>query len=88
MAKIEDGLLARSSGKTATDLARAARDLLKRLDPTARRAKASRDQADVALFPGEDGMGDVVVHAPVEDAVIVKTAVDAYAAAAKSCGDD
>jgi len=33
-------------------------------------------------------MGDVVVHAPVEDAVIVKTAVDAYAATAKSCGDD
>ena len=32
-------------------------------------------------------MADVNVHAPVEDAVIVKTAVDAYAATAKSCED-
>jgi hypothetical protein len=90
MAKIEDGVLARAGGKTATELARAAKDLLKRLDPSGaqRRAHAARAEADVALYPGEDGMGDVVIHAPVEDAVIVKTAVDAYAAAAKSCGDD
>jgi len=54
MARIEDAVLARAAGKTATDPARAARDLLKRLDPTgvARRAKAARDQAEVALYRG------------------------------------
>ena len=89
MAQVEERVLAHAGGKTAAELARYAKDVVKRLDPTglARRAKAARDAADVALYPGEDGMGDVVVHAPVEDAVIVKTAVDAYAAAAKSCGD-
>src|SRR5438270_7004737 len=52
MAKVEDGVLARAGGKTPTELARAAKDLLKRLDPTgvARRAEAARDQADVASY--------------------------------------
>lgn len=89
MAEVEDRVLAHVGGRTAAEWARYAKDVLKRLDPTGvtRRSKQERDQADVAFYPGEDGMGDVVVHAPVEDAAIVKTAVDAYAAAAKSCGD-
>jgi hypothetical protein len=77
--------------KTADELARAARDALKRLDPggVQRRAKAARAEADVEFYPDPDGdgMGDVVIHAPVEDAAIVKTAVDAYAASAKAGGD-
>jgi hypothetical protein len=41
----------------------------------------------VLLHPDEDGMADVVLHAPVEQAALVKTAADAYAAAAKNAGD-
>ena len=88
-AQVAERVLAHAGGKTAAELARHARDVLKRLDPAgvSRRAKQARDQAGVAFYPAEDGMGDVVVHAPIEDATLVKTAVDAYAAAAKSCGD-
>ena len=90
MAKVEDRLLDHVGHKTPAEWARYAKDTLKRLDPDGvqRRAKAAREQADVTLHPATDGMGDVVMHGPVEDAVLVKTAVDAYAAAAKSCGDD
>ena len=91
MAKIEERVLPHAATKTPDELARIARDALKRLDPggTQRRAKAARDQADVAFYPDPDGdgMGDVVIHAPIEDATIVKTAVDAYAATAKAAGD-
>jgi hypothetical protein len=63
--------------------------VVKRLDPhgVSRRARAARDQADVYFEPGEDGMAGVNMVAPVEDAAIVKTAVDAYAATCKSTGD-
>ena len=89
MAQVAERVLAHTGGKTAAELARYAKDTLKRLDPTgvARRAKKARDEADVAFHPGEDGMGDNVLHTPIEDAVLFKTAVDAYAATAKSCGD-
>jgi hypothetical protein len=62
---------------------------LTRLDPdgTQRRARAARDQADLALYEADHGMGDVAIHAPIEDAVTIKTAVDAYAATAKAAGD-
>lgn len=67
MAELEDRALAHAGGKTAAEWARYAKDALKRLDATGsqRRAKAARDQADVTLYPGEDGMADVVVHAPL-----------------------
>src|SRR5947208_3078600 len=91
MARIEEHVLLAAGEKTADDLAQHARDTLKRLDPTGtqRRARAARDQADVAFYPDRDGegMGDVVIHAPIEGAALVKTAVDAYAATAKAGGD-
>jgi hypothetical protein len=89
MAKIEDRILPSAAVKTADELVRHARDTLKRLDPTGvqRRAKAARDQADVTFEPATDGMGDVIVHAPIEHATLVKTAVDAHAASAKAGGD-
>jgi hypothetical protein len=91
MAQVEDRVLAAAATKTPDELARVARDALKRLDPAGsqRRAKAARDQADVEFYPDRDGdgMGDVVIHAPIEDATLVKTAVDTYAATAKAGGD-
>src|SRR5436305_13992945 len=88
---VEERFLPHAASKTPDALARIARDTLKRLDPAGsqRRAKAARDQADVEFYPNPDGdgMGDVVIHAPIEDATIVKTAVDAYAASAKAGGD-
>ena len=91
MAKVEARLLPAVGKKTPDELARAARDILKRLDPggTQRRAKAARDQADVEFYPDPDGdgMGDVVIHAPIDGATTVKTAVDAHAATAKAAGD-
>src|SRR4051812_37542643 len=91
MAKVEERVLAAPAGKTADELARVARDALKRLDPAGsqRRAKEARDQADVEFYPDPDGdvMGDVVIHAPIEDATVVKTGVDAYAATLKASGD-
>ena len=91
MAKVEERVLPHAATKTPDELARVARDALKRLDPAGsqRRAKAARDQADVEFYPNPDGdgMGDVVIHAPIEDATIVKTAADAYAATAKAAGD-
>jgi len=91
MAKVEERVLAAPAGKTADELARVARDALKRLDPAGvqRRAKHAREQADVEFYPDRDGegMGDVVIHAPIEDATLVKNGVDAYAARAKAAGD-
>src|SRR3954469_8115826 len=90
LARLGGGVLANIGVKTPDELARYARDTLKRLDPdgTSRRARKAREEANVTFYPADDGMGDVVVHAPIEDAALVKTAVDAYAAAAKQCGDD
>jgi hypothetical protein len=89
MARIEERILPNAGTKTADQLARAATKTLTRLDPdgSQRRAKAARADADVALYAAEDGMGDVHIHAPIEDAVTIKTAVDAYAATAKAAGD-
>jgi hypothetical protein len=90
MAKVEERVLAHSSDKTAAELGRYARRTVERMDPEAaqRRSVDARDKADVHLSEDEDGMADVVVHTAAEDAAIVKQGVDAYAAAAKSCGDD
>jgi len=76
--------------KTARELARAARQALTRLDPAGAedRARAARQQADVVFLPGEDGMATTAIEAPVEQALIVKTAADAYAATCKAAGDD
>src|SRR5947209_1192471 len=89
MAKIEERLLPIAGVKTPDELVRAARDALKRLDPTGeqRRAKAARNEADVIFEPAADGMGEVIVHAPIENATLIKTATDAYAATAKAAGD-
>jgi hypothetical protein len=71
------------------ELRRDARDALTRCDPAGaqQRSRTARDQADVALHPNEDGMADVVVHAPVEQAALIKSAADAYAMAAKNAGE-
>ena len=89
MATLEERVLPKATTKTVDEFVRAVRKALRRLDPdgTQRRAKAARDHADVALYEAEDGMGDVNIHAPIEDAVTIKTAVDAYAATAKAGGD-
>jgi hypothetical protein len=76
--------------KTARELQRHARRTLTRLDPDGAqdRARAAREQADVTLHPADDdGMSMVVVDAPVEQALPVKAAADAYAATAKAAGD-
>jgi hypothetical protein len=75
--------------KTARELQRHARRTLTRLDPDGAqdRARAAREQADVTLHPSDDGMSMVVIDAPVEQALPVKAAADAYAATAKADGD-
>jgi Domain of unknown function (DUF222) len=75
--------------QTPAELRRDARDALTRCDPAGaqQRSRTARDQADVALHPNEDGMADVVVHAPVEQAALIKSAADAYAMAAKNAGE-
>src|SRR3954451_25462625 len=90
LSRLEERVLANIGVKTPDELARYARDTLKRLDPdgTSRRARKAREEANVTFYPADDGMGEVVMHATIEDAALVKTAVDAYAAAAKQCGDD
>jgi hypothetical protein len=75
--------------RTARELARAARRVLARLDPAGAqdRASAAREQADVSFYPGEDGTAATVIDGPVEQALLVKTAADAYAATQKAAGD-
>ena len=89
LTQLEERVLPKAHLKTVEQLISAARKTLARPDPdgTQRRARAARELADVALYPAEDGMGDVAIHAPIEDAVTIKTAVDAYAATAKAAGD-
>jgi hypothetical protein len=76
--------------KTARELARAARQALTRLDPAGAedRARAARQEADVVFIPGEDGMATTTIEGPVEEALIVKNAADAYAATCKTAGDE
>ena len=75
--------------RTARELQRHARRTLTRLDPAGAqdRARAAREQADVTLYPSDDGMSAVVIDAPVEQALPVKLAADAHAATAKAGGD-
>ncbi|HET7530749.1 MAG TPA: DUF222 domain-containing protein [Mycobacteriales bacterium] len=91
LAKVEERVLGKqgATGKTPEELRRDARQALNRLDPDGAqgRARAARDQADVVLHADEDGMADVGVHAPVEQAALIKSAADAYAATAKNAGD-
>src|SRR3954471_16458486 len=89
LARVQESTLANLRGQSGAQLRRYARRLLDRLDPGAanRRARAARAQADVTLQPGEDGMASIVTDQPVEDAMIVKAAVDAKAITAKQAGD-
>jgi len=90
LAKVQERTLANRANKTARELRGYARKILDRLDPDAatRRAKAAREQTDVTLHPSEGGMSAVIADLPVEDALTVKAAVDAYAITAKQAGDD
>src|SRR3954470_416197 len=89
LARVQEATLANLRGQSSAGVRRYARRLLDRLDPAAanRRARAARAQADVTLQPGEDGMASIVTDQPVEDAMIVKAAVDAKAITAKQAGD-
>src|SRR4051795_12598876 len=89
LARVQESTLANLREQSGAQLRRYARRLLDRLDPRAanRRARAARAQADVTLQPGEDGMASIVTDQPVEDAMIVKAAVDAKAIPAKQAGD-
>src|SRR3954463_2107560 len=89
LARVQESTLANLRGQSGAHLRRYARRLLDRLDPAAanRRARAARAQADVMLQPGEDGMASIITEQPVEDAMIVKAAVDAKAITAKQTGD-
>jgi hypothetical protein len=61
LAEVEDKVFTRDGAlaKTATELKRTAKQVLQRFDPAGAqdRARAARDDADVFLQPGEDGMG-------------------------------
>jgi hypothetical protein len=89
---VEDKVLTSQSAlaKTARELARAARQALTRLDPAGAedRARAARQEADVVFIPGEDGMAATALDGPVEEALLVKNAADAYAATCKAAGDE
>jgi hypothetical protein len=91
-AAVEDKVLTAQGAlaKTARELARAARQALTRLDPAGAedRARAAREEADVVFIPGEDGMATTALQGPVEEALIVKSAADAYAATCKASGDE
>src|SRR3954451_25354427 len=89
LARAQESTLANLRGQSGAQLRRYARRLLDRLDPAAanRRARQARAQADVTLQPGEDGTASIVTEQPVEDAMIVKAAVDAKAITAMQTGD-
>jgi hypothetical protein len=88
--QVQTAALRVAAEKTGCELRRYVRRMLDRLDPTGatRRAKAARAECDVTVHPGEDGVAQVVADLPVEDAMIVKSAADAYAIRAKQAGDD
>ena len=87
--RVQESTLRNLGGRCGRELRRYARRLLDRLDPSAahRRARKARAEADVTLHPGEDGKASVITDQPVEDAMIVKAAVDAKAITAKQAGD-
>lgn len=90
LAVVQERALALVGDKTPAQFGRHARDLLRKLDPAAaqKQATAARDDADVIMHSADDdGMSDISAHLPVEDAAIVKAAVDAYAMAGKKRGD-
>src|SRR3954452_19034948 len=59
LSRLEERVLANIGVKTPDELARYARDTLKRLDPdgSARRARKAREEANVTFYPVDDGMG-------------------------------
>src|SRR4051812_36923955 len=87
-AAVEDKVLTANGAlaRTARELARATRQALTRLDPAGAedRARAARQEADVVFIPGEDGMATTALDGPIEEALIVKNAADAYAATCKA----
>lgn len=91
LAKVEDKVLTVDGAlaRTATELKRAARQALVRLDPAGaqQRAREAREEADVSFQPGEDGMAATVIEGPVEQTLVVKRAGDAYAFTRKAAGD-
>jgi len=89
LARVQESALGNLRGQSSRELRRYARRLIDRLEPAAamRRVRKARAQADVTVQPGEDGMASVVTDQPVEDAMIVKAAVDAKAITAKQAGD-
>src|SRR3954470_21871786 len=89
LTRMQESTLANLRGQSGAQLRRYARRLLDRLDPAAanRRARTARANADVTLQPGQDGMASIVTDQRVEDAMIVKAAVDAKAITAKQAGD-
>jgi hypothetical protein len=92
LALVEERIFSRQGamGRTPAELRRDTREALARLDPEGaqQRSREAREQADVVLHPDEDGMADVAVHAPVEQAALIKSAADAYAMSAKNAGDE
>jgi len=91
LSAVEDKALTSTAGRagTARELYRAARRAMTRLDPEGaqERARQAREQADVTVYPADDGMAAVLVDGPVEQALPVKYAADAYAATCKAAGD-
>src|SRR4051812_5958177 len=92
LASVEERVFTKQGAmaKTPAELRRDAREALGRLHPAGAqdRARKAREQADVVLHPNEDGMADVAVHAPVEQAALIKSAADSYAMTAKNAGDE
>src|SRR3954467_13289865 len=89
LARVQESTLANLRGQSGAQLRRYPRRLIDRLPPAAANPppRAARAQADVTLHPGADGMASIVTDQPVEDAMIVKAAVDAKAITAKQAGD-
>src|SRR5436309_2249961 len=89
LARVQESTLANLRGQSGAQLRRYARRLLDRLDPAAakRTARHAPAQPDATSPPAEDGMASIVTDQPVENAMIVKAAVDAKAITAKQAGD-
>jgi hypothetical protein len=86
----ERRLLERVAGKTPTQLRAAARRTVQRLDATAiarRVADAVRDRR-VTVYPGEDGMAALTTVLPTPVARAVQNALQQYADAASTEGDE
>jgi uncharacterized protein DUF222 len=86
----ERRLLERVAGKTPTQLRAAARRIVQRLDATAiarRVAEAVRDRR-VTVYPGDDGMAALTTVLPTPVARAVQSALQQYADAALTEGDE